>query len=139
MDESKVLAFIKQLSNDTAREKVLWQRLNDYQNRVESHTTELSLMLAENEYRHIDYHNSYVAIVKPGDIFILYENNESGRDNGICSIGYKIYLQSDIDGKIVHLPCPSHALYQLLNAIQTSISKKEAEAESFINQYLSQN
>lgn len=139
MDENKVLAFIKRLSNDTANEKITWQRLNDYQHMVSNAPNALTNMLFECEYRHIDYHNSYFATVLPGDIFMLYEDNESGRDAGIRSVGYKLYLCEDSGNNVSSLPCPAHAIYQLLNAVQSCIAKSESDAEKFIDTYLSQN
>ncbi|MFW2551582.1 hypothetical protein, partial [Klebsiella pneumoniae] len=61
MDENKVLSFIKQLSNDTANENCIWQRLNDYQSLTGNSPSEISHLFWESEYRHIDYHNSYFA------------------------------------------------------------------------------
>lgn len=139
MDENKVITFIKRLSNDTVNEKITWQRLNDYQNMDATSPSEIFNMLFTTEYRHIDYHNSYFAILSLGAIFVLYEDNESGREGGIRSIGYKIYLQDESSNKVSNLPCPAHAVYQLLNAIQSCIAKSDADAENFIDAYLSQN
>lgn len=139
MDENKVVLFAKRLANDTVHDKIKWQRLNDYQNMQNNKNSPLSTMLFESEFRHIDYHNSYFATINPGDVFILYEDNESGRDAGIRSTGYKIYLYEETGNKISPLPCPAHAIYQLLNAIKSSIAKSESNAEKFIDAYLSQN
>lgn len=137
MDENKVLSFIKQLSNDTANEKLCWQRMNDYQNITKDSPEEIFFMLFQCEYRHIDYHNSFYAVIGRGAIFALKEDNESGRD-GVRSIGYKLYLQDEEKRKVYNLPCPASAIYQLLNAIQSCIARSEADAENFIDNYLSQ-
>lgn len=139
MDESKVIAFIKCLSKDTANGTITWQRLNDYQNPQVEAPAEISLLLFESEYRHIDFHNSYLAIIPQGDIYVLHEDNESGRDGGIHSIGYKIYLRDETSGKIEFLPCPASAVYQLLNAVNSCINNSESLVENFIDRYLSQN
>lgn len=138
MNENKVLSFVKRLSSDTANGKISWHRLNDYQNRTEHTPDAITWMLWENEYRHIDYHNSFMTTINSGDIFIIYEDNESGREGGIQSICYKIYLHDECKNEAWNLSCPAHALYQLLNAVRADIAKTESDAEAFIDNYLSQ-
>ncbi len=139
MDKSKVLAFIKRLSNETVKGNINWQRMSDYRNRVSTQPSKLDTMLFECEFRHIDFYKSYYATINPGDVFILYEDNESGREMGIKSIGYKIYLWNEHANDIANLTCPDSAIYQLLNAIESCIAKRETNAEKFIDAYLNQN
>ena len=139
MDKSKVLAFIKRLSNETVKGNINWQRMSDYRNRVSTQPSKLDSMRLECEFRHIDFYKSYYATINPGDVFILYEDNESGREMGIKSIGYKIYLWNEHANDIANLTCPDSAIYQLLNAIESCIAKQETNAEKFIDAYLNQN
>lgn len=139
MDESKILAFIKKLSNDTANDKLSWQRLNDYANMDMSTSPEgISYMLFQTEFRHIDFHTSYYATIGRGAIYVLNEDLESGRD-GTHTSGYKLYLQDDFKATVSDLPCPKSAVYQLLNAVQSCVAKSESNAEAFIDDYLAQN
>lgn len=140
MDESKVISFVKHLSNDTANNKITWQRLNSYQSRVIDNQNVLETILSECEYRHIDYHNSYVTVPNavPGEIFLIYEDNSPGYENLPRTVGYKIYLHNESNGKISELLCPASALYQLLNAIHSCINNSESDAEDFIDAYFSQ-
>ena len=113
--------------------------MSDYRNRVSTQPSKLDTMLLECEFRHIDFYKSYYATINPGDVFILYEDNESGREMGIKSIGYKIYLWNEHANDIDNLTCPDSAIYQLLNAIESCIDKQETNAEKFIDAYLNQN
>ena len=139
MEEVKIVSFIKHLSNDTVSDKIEWKRLDAYRNRTSDTPKTLSNLLYENEFRHIDYHNSYVATLTPGpgDVFLIYENDDPGRTESPHTIGYKIYLYGDSEKEASYLSCPAYAVYQLLNAIQSYIAKSEASAEKFINDYLS--
>lgn len=139
MNENKVLSFIKRLSDDTVKGKVTWQRMDDYRNRIaHSPTSPLEGALLESEFRHIDFYKSYCAVISPGDVFVIYEDVESGRETGIRSIGYKIYLWNDNTKHIAQLACPASVIYQLLNAIESCIDEQETNAEAFIDAYLNQ-
>lgn len=50
MDKSKVLAFIKRLSNETVKGNINWQRMSDYRNRVSTQPSKLDTMLFECEF-----------------------------------------------------------------------------------------
>lgn len=135
MNENKIEKFVLQLSRDTLDNKIHWQRASDYEYLKGKSNPAVYNMLFQCEFRHIDFLTSYFGIIKNGAVFILDETNESGRD-GTITHGYKIYIQDEINGKILHLPCASHTLYQLLNSIRVYISNEEHDTESFIDSYL---
>lgn len=139
MEEVKIVSFIKRLSSDTVNDKINWKRLDTYHNRTSDTPKTLSNLLWEDEFRHIDYHNSYVATLAPGpgDVFLIYEDDDPGRTETPHTTGYKIYLYDDSEKEASYLSCPAYAVYQLLNAIQSYIAKSESSAEKFIDDYLS--
>lgn len=138
MDNKKIKDFIKQLSKDTAQNKISWKRLVTYENLEFDSNKEVFRMLFQNEYRQIDYLSSYYSIIKPGTVFVINETISSGRDGSVTN-NYKIYLQNSAKQSVSALPCDSVTIYQLLNAIQSSITDDKAISEAFIDDYLSGN
>ena len=136
MDNGKIKTFVKQLSKDTVQNKIFWKRLTSYENLDPRSNNELFNLLFQNEYRKIDYLSSYYSILPSGSVFVINETIESGRD-GTLTNNYKLYLHNLMDRSIAPLPCDSVTIYQLLNAIRSSITKEESIAESFIDDYLS--
>lgn len=138
MDKDKITLFIKQLSKDTLTQKNYWRRLTDYENTHPASNKPIFNMLFQTEFRRIDFASSYYCIAGKGTIFVLLETNESGRDGTLTS-GYKIYLHDENANKMSQLQCDSGTAYQLVNSIHSYLAKEEADAEAFIDDYLSQN
>ena len=135
MNKCKITLFINKLSEDTLKNIISCNRITNYENLQPSSNTAIFYMLFQNEYRRIDYPSSFYAFVGNGAVFVINEYSESGRDGSIIS-GYKIYLQDDFKNKVFPLSCPSSLIHQLLNSILSYLSVQEADAESFIDNYL---
>lgn len=139
INENKVASLIQKLSKDTLDGKINWQRLVDYDNLDRKSNQALSMLLFQNEFRQISPMDSfYATCVGDRDIFLINETVESGRDGTITS-GYKIYLYNDQNKNVTTLSCRAAYLYQLLDSINSYLSRNEAEVESFIDNYLAQN
>ena len=135
MEKSKINAFIKQLSKDTLNNTIYWDYLSSLDTVSEESNPNVFLLLQQNEFRQIEFSNSYYGIVKNGTIYLIYEKTESGYDGTRIS-GYKMYLQSEESGEISNLVCEQSSIYQLLNSIHLSLTKREKNAIQFIDDYL---
>lgn len=137
MDDKKITSFIKQLSKDTLDNKIYWKRLTDYQGIKPTSNKPIFNMLFETEFRHIEFSTSYYAIVNNGEIYLLNELTISGR-SGTINSGYKVYLHSEASDKVSYLSCDAALVFQLINSIHSYLASEEADAESFIDDFLSQ-
>lgn len=136
MEKSKMNNFIRKLSNETINDKIQWNYLTNLQNVSENSNPAVFFFLFEGEWRHIDFNDSYYVIINVGEVYILNENIESGRD-GTSVSGYNLYVHRECSENVFKLPCTQSNIYRLLNSINLSLSKKEADIESFIDEYLS--
>lgn len=135
MEKSKIDAFINKLSKETIDDKIYWNCLTSLQNISEESNPAIFYLLFECEFHHINHKNSYYAIINSGEVYILNEINESGRDGTVTS-GYQMYVHQEKSSNTHVIPCTQGDIYRLLNAITASLSKKENELESFIDSYL---
>lgn len=138
MEKNKIDAFINKLSKDTINDKIIWSRLTNLPNVLEESNPAIFYLLDECEFRHINYQDSYYSIINNGEVYILNETNESGRDGTITS-GYQMYIHQEESVNTHEVPCSQGDIYRLLNAIIANLSKRENELESFIDFYLSCN
>ncbi len=138
MDNVKINAFINKLSKETINDTVFWNHLTSLRNISEESNPAIFYLLMEDEWRHISYIDSYYAIIGDGEVYILNETNESGRDGTVVS-GYQIYVHQEGSQNTYELPCSQGDIYRLLNSITNNLSKRETELESFIDSYLSDN
>lgn len=136
MKKSKINDFIRKLSQETLDDKIQWNYLTNLQNVSERSNPAIFFLLFEGEWRHINHNDSYYAIINIGEVYILNENTESGRD-GTSVSGYNLYVHRECSENVFNLPCTQSDIYRLLNSINSSLSKKEADIESFIDEYLS--
>ena len=138
MDNAKIVKFIKQLSKDTLAGKLYWKRLTDYEKIASESNKPIFNMLFQSEFRRVDFSTSYYCSISNGTIFILDEINDSGRD-GVLTADYRLYLYDEFQNKVFQLQCTAGTVYQLINSIHSYLANEEAGAESFIDNYLSQN
>lgn len=135
MEKSKIDAFINKLSKETINDKIYWNHLTNLQNISEDSNPAIFYFLFENEFHHINYSDSYYAIIGCGEVYIINETSESGRDGTITS-GHQMYIHQEESINTHEVPCSQSDIYRLLNAITASLSKRENELESFIDSYL---
>lgn len=138
MKKSKIDAFINKLSKETIDDKIYWYYLTSLQNVSEESNPAIFNLLVECEFHHINNQDSYYAIINNGEVYILNETNESGRDCTV-TLGYQMYIHQEGSINTHKVPCSQSDIYRLLNAITASLSKRENELESFIDDYLSCN
>lgn len=138
MGKSKIDAFINKLSKETIDDKIYWNYLTSLQNISENSNPAIFYLLVECDFHHINHQDSYYAIINNGEVYILNETNESGRDGTVTS-GYQMYVHQEESINTHEVPCSQSDIYRLLNAITASLSKRENELESFIDSYLSCN
>lgn len=136
MGKSKIDAFINKLAKATINDKIYWNHLTNLQNIFKESNPAISYLLVECEFHHINYSDSYYAIINNGEVYILYETNESGRDGTVVS-GYQMYIHQEGSINTHEVPCSQSDIYRLLNAIIANLSKRENELEAFIDEYLS--
>lgn len=135
MEKSKIDSFISKLSKETIDDTISWDHLSSIRNLTEESNSAIFYLLMENEFHHINYFASYYAIIGDGEVYIINETNESGRDGTILS-GYKMYIHQENSPNTYELPCSQGDIYRLINSITANLSKRETELESFIDNYL---
>lgn len=138
MNNDKIKQFMSNLSKGTLSGNIHWKRVTDFGDLKPESNKPIFNLLFQSEFRHLDLDASYYAIVSNGEIYLLNEVNESGRDGTITS-GYRMYLHSEGSTNILHLQCNSGSIYQLINSIHVYLADQEKDLESFIDDFLSQN
>lgn len=136
MQKEKIETFIKQLSKDTINNKIEWSYLYNLKNVSQDSNPSVFFLLFEDEFRHINFDDSFYAPLPNGFIYILNETTESGRDGTVLT-GYRIYLQQDEAEKISRISCEQSPIFQLINSINSYLIKEETDTENFIDDYLS--
>lgn len=71
MGKSKIDAFINKLAKATINDKIYWNHLTNLQNIFKESNPAISYLLVECEFHHINYSDSYYAIINNGEVYIL--------------------------------------------------------------------
>lgn len=127
--------FVKKLINITLDNKIKWNMLDNLKSVSESENYSLYYTLFTNEYHKISYERSYYTSYKDGNIYLIYEWSESGKDGSI-SEGYNLYTQFNKNEPVDPVFVDKSYLYQLSNAIKEDIKVKNNTQHDFIKSFL---
>lgn len=134
MEQSKEILFIEKLSSDTVAQKIKWERATKHEGFEYDSRPDLAALFMQNEFRHVDFYDSYFAQISTGFVYLVNVSSESGRD-GSRIHGYEFYIE-DSDDRLFSMHAEQGLLYQLANAIHSYMAIVEKPAEAFIDAYL---
>jgi len=134
MEASKAHAFIQRLSKDTIEGKIKWERATKYAGLDIDSNPEIAFLFLNNEYRSVSYYESYESMIQSGTLFLLDVSTFSGRD-GSRIRALELYIYGAMD-QLQEIQIEQPYLYQLRNAIQSYMTQKESQIESFVDNYL---
>lgn len=136
MNTAAIVNFLQSLSQKTIDGEIEWNYINELMAVSMEDNKSLYFALFQNEYHRIDTFNSFYAqLHTSGYIYILDETTEPGRDNSYVQHRLNVYIQKDLKAELIRLEVELAYIYQLQNAIKSSLFKKEKEIEDFIKDY----
>lgn len=127
------------LIEKTKEKEIEWKSsksLNNIEN-LEQINPNAYYLIFENEWHHI-LNDSYYADIRAGNVYLLHEEFESGRD-GTVTNSYNLYIQERDDDDYLIKTKPTcisdneDELKELLKAIQVYINTIDSTIENFIN------
>ena len=122
--------FLYAIISDTIQNLIYWKSLDEL-------TPVSSELLELDEFNYIDSYQSYYATIQPGQLWLVYETVESGKDANTFT-GYRLYIrpQNAEHDFVKRLPCDPVQIERLANAVIVQLSQSDPDIESFIEAYM---